>query len=48
MLDRNNLPKGFYDLLKQRFPNFYSLRPPPTKFINVTPPSTRINSNKHI
>jgi hypothetical protein len=35
--------------LDQRLPKFCSLRPPPLKcFMNFTPPSTRIHSNKQI
>jgi hypothetical protein len=34
--------------LTQSFPNFYSLRPPLTCFMNFTPPFTRINSSKLI
>jgi hypothetical protein len=34
--------------LHQRFPNFYTLRHPLKCFLKLTPPSTRINSNKLI
>jgi hypothetical protein len=37
-----------YSCLRQRFWNFYSLRPPLKCFINAAPRSTRINSNKQI
>jgi hypothetical protein len=38
----------WFDCMRQRSPNFYSLLLPLKRFMNFTPPSTRINSNKHI
>jgi hypothetical protein len=37
-----------WNVLYQRFPNFHGLRPPSQCFMNFTPRSTQVNSNKQI